>query len=236
MDGNQGQYPQRPSRDPKHQTGDVLQFVEFSNLARSDLRTIFYRGYDKSGNAVRIQERTGDHVSQLLLVAWFVIDYFHLPLDFGVVAKRIIVHDLPEAKAEGRDTPAFPDPHDPNAPTRADKDARERKSRREIAREWGHRAPGIIAEMEKYVLQHDEEDLFVCALDKFLADMNIFLDEGYTNHHLRVTAEMKWEYKSKRVAVHKDVAKWYKWFWDAFYMAHPEYFYQGAKLKLVPAE
>ena len=236
MDGNQGHYPQRPSRDPKKQIGDVLQFVEFSNLARSDLRDIFYKGYDKDGKAVRIQERTGDHVSQLLLVAWFLIDYFHLSLDFGVVAKKIIVHDLPEAKAEGRDTPAFPNPHNPKAASRVDKEERERKARREIAREWGFRAPGIVAEMERYALQDDEEDLFVCALDKFLADMNIFLDEGYTNRYLEVTAEKKWAYKSRRVAVHKDVAKWYKSFWDIFYMAHPEYFHQPVKLRLVPAE
>lgn len=235
MDAKVVEYPQRPSRNPKKQIGDVLEFVEFTNLFRSDLRTIFYRGYDKKGNPVRIQERTGEHVAQLLQVAWFVIDYFHLSLDFGIVAKKILVHDLPEAKAKGRDTPAFPNPHDPTSASRADKEDRERKARREIAKEWGYRAPNIVAEMEKYVLQHDEEDLFVCALDKFVSDMNIYLDDGYTNHYLGVTPEQKWAYKSKRIAVHPQVMQWYKQFWDLFYMNRPECFPKPEQA-VVPAE
>jgi hypothetical protein len=236
MDARETRYPQRPSRDPKKQIGDVVEFVEFSNLHRSDLRLIFYRGYDKKGEPLRIQERTGEHVGQLLLVAMFVIDYFHLSLDFGKVAAYITVHDLPETYAEGRDTPAFANPHDPSLPARADKERRERESQRKIAKQWGHRAPTVVGMMARYELQSDEESCFVCALDKFVSEVNIFLDEGYTNHFLEVTPEEVHTYKSKRVAVHEDVARWYRWFWEHFYTAHPEYFYKPARPALVPAE
>lgn len=179
---------------------DIVEFVKFTNLFRKIERTIWFKG-------VEGPERNGEHVFQLALVAWFVITRLKLPLQLALVIEYVIVHDLEETYA--KDTPAHPHPDREEQPEHADKEERERSARKRIAEEWGSRFPELVQRMHRYALQSDEESRFVYALDKLLAQLNIYEDNGRTHRFLRVTRRESELYKRPRVSKHPAVAELY---------------------------
>lgn len=207
------------SEKRKTEMSDILEFLEFTNQFRSIRRTIWYKGVDD-------QERNGEHAFQLALVAWFVAVRCELALQLPLVIEYALVHDLVETYAG--DTPAFRHPGQTAQPTHADKEQREREAFRRIARKWGPLFPSLVHRIARYRLQNDEESRFIYALDKLLAQLNIYADGGRTSQILQTTRDDIIAYKRPRVAKHPVVADLFEELLQ-LYARQPELFYHGAK-------
>ena len=194
---------------------DILEFVKFTNLFRSVERVLWFSG-------VEGRERDGEHAFQLALVGWFINERCKLRLRVELIIKYALVHDLPEAHAG--DACWSPTNGHSSQPMEG-KEKRERDARKQIAREWGRRFPEMVGVMEAYYLQHDEESLFVYALDKLISDFNIFDDNGRTNHEVGVTRAMRDEYKGPRCLKHAKIAELYTAMSELF-DKHPHFFHQ----------
>jgi 5'-deoxynucleotidase YfbR-like HD superfamily hydrolase len=185
----------------ENQMDDLLAFVDFTNLFRKIERTIWFKG-------VEGQERNGEHVFQLAMIAWFIIVRFGLRLNLSLVIEYSLCHDLVETYAD--DTPAFPHPDRLTQPLHMDKEKREQAALERIIREWGDHFPDMVERMQVYLERTDEESRFVYALDKLVAEMNIYADDGRTNQILRVTREMSEAYKRPRTAFHPLIKQLYE--------------------------
>jgi len=218
METNQELYEQRPSRkrreERNRELADIIEFVEFTNRFRSIERTIWFKG-------VEGRERNGEHTFQLSFTAKYVNHRCGLFLQDKLLTDYAEVHDLIETYAQ--DTPAHPDPERPNQPTHVDKEKRERAARKRISEEWGARYPAMVQAMWRYHAQSDEESRFVYALDKLVANLNIYCDEGRTNHKLGATLEWELGYKRPRMAKHPAIAELYEELVNR-YSAQPDLF------------
>ncbi len=185
------------------QLADLMQFTEFINLFKSVERLIWFKGVDG-------RERDGEHVFQVAITCWFAIERFGLGLDPFKTMVYALVHDLVEAYAD--DTPAFRKNGDGCAetPCRIEKQARERASMERIRREWGEKFPSLVAHLDAYEAQADEESRFVYAMDKFVAEMNVVQDGGRANKLLGVDIETLDLYKRPRIARHPFVLALYE--------------------------
>lgn len=176
---------------------EILGFVRFTNKFRRVERLIWYKG-----RAEHQPELNGEHTYQLCMVAWFIQQRYLPHLDLEKVLRYCLVHDKPEIYAG--DTPAFAakgtrfEAH----LSRATKKRREKKAIKRIKREWGSKFPDMLADLEAYERREDEEGRFVDALDKFLAELNIYEDRGRTDRLLQITRSEKVAYKRKRIKAH----------------------------------
>ena len=68
----------------------------------------------------------------------------------------------------------------------------------------------MIRYLHNYEAQADEESRLIYALDKFLAELNIHADNGYTDKMLKVTRETKEAYKRPKIAAHPLIADFYE--------------------------
>lgn len=194
-----------------HSVRECLRFVKFINRFRREPRLIWYRGkVDDNGN--RVPELVGEHSFQLSIFAWYIRDRYLPHLNREKLMMYAQVHDLPEIYAG--DTPAFPDPNGVIKAnlTHADKEEREQKARLRIEREWEGAFPSMIQALRDYEAQEDEESRFIYALDKFLAEMNIYEDNDYTDITLGVSRQMKEDYKKPRIGKHPFLAELYEEF------------------------
>ncbi len=173
----------------------MLRFVRFTNLFKIQERLIWYKGNDN-------RELDGEHVFQLVIFAWFIRDRFLPHLNLLKVLLYAIVHDLPETY--GGDTPAFQDKsgkHKSKA-TAKDKKEREAEAIKRIEAEWDADFPEMLNYLHAYEKLEDEESRFVYALDKFLAELNVYEDDGRTDKILCLTRDEIEEYKRPRIAEH----------------------------------
>lgn len=202
------------------QVAEVVRFVRHTNQFGSVLRTIWRPG---SPDGPEGRERNDSHVCQLMDVAWFVQHRFLPHLDLLLVWKYCMVHDKPEVYAG--DTPAFPDKNGVhNGPTRDSKKERERLAVMRLEKEWRRSFPDFLDILHAYERLEDEESRFVYALDKFLSDLNIYEDQGRTNHKLGITQEEHIGYKRPRIAEHPFVLKVYDQ-WLQHITAEPDLFW-----------
>lgn len=196
----------------------LLGFVRFTNKFRRIQRLIWFKGM-----SLEDRERNGEHAFQLALVAWYIRENHQPHLNSEKLLFYSLVHDLPETYAG--DTPAFTDKTGRFKPIpRSSKRAREQKALQRIKRDWKHDFPEMIAYLEWYEKQIDEESRFIYALDKFLSDLNIFEDKGRTNIELGVTFDEQVAYKRPRIAAHPFLLTMYDQF-VAFCAQRPELYY-----------
>lgn len=181
---------------------ELIRWVRFTNEFRSIERLIWFKG-------VKGRERNGEHTYQLVLVAWYLVSRRAKHLDLLRVILYAIVHDLPEIYAQ--DTPAFAGRLGTytEVPTHADKKQREEAALRRIDREWGGIVPDIVEKIRAYEAQDDKESRFVYALDKLIAEINIFEDGGRTDITLGVTLGEKVSYKRPRIERDPLILKYY---------------------------
>lgn len=186
------------------QLKELIAFVNFINKFRAIERTIWFSG-------VEGPERDGEHSYQVAMVAWFMNARFALGLNTERLIMYTLVHDLVEVYAG--DTPAFPDLFgyvQVQKLTHADKKERERLARTRIFQEWEAQFPEMIEAMQEYERQKDEESCFVYAMEKLLAEINIFQDEGKTWKRLCLSLRKVDAYKRPRVAKHLYVKALYE--------------------------
>lgn len=191
----------RPNR--RLELSDLMQFNEFINAFRNIERLVWFKGVDGP-------ERNGEHVFQLCLACWFVIQRCKLKLNLYRVFMAALVHDLVETYA--KDTPAF-GTHYPNGdpvPSHSDKMLRETEALKRIRREWGAKFPELVEVIDDYELKIDEECRFVYAMDKLMPVINICQDNGRSWHKLGVSMETHDLYKRPKVAQHPVVAELYE--------------------------
>jgi len=190
---------------------ECLRFVKFINRFRREPRLIYYKDRkDESGK--RVPELVGEHSYQLIFFAWFIRDRHLRHLNREKLMLYATVHDLPEIYAG--DTPAFPDPKGiiKSHLTHKDKEVRERKAIVRIEHEWQGAFPAMIDYLIAYNNQDDEESRFIYALDKFLAELNIYEDNGYTDILLGVSRSAKEAYKKPKIAEHPFILNLYEEF------------------------
>lgn len=153
------------------------------------------------------RERVGGHSYQLMMVAWYVRDRYLPHLSLLRIFKYCLVHDTPEY-LEG-DTPVFEGifgefSHLPRA---IDKTAREDKATRVLSRLWRRLFPDYIAALHEYEASGDEEKRLVYSLDKLLANVNVYLDDGYCDKRTRTTLDASIASKRHKIAEHELVLR-----------------------------
>ncbi len=116
-----------------------------------------------------IPENDAEHVCQLLLVAWFIIDKDGLPLNKEKVFKIALAHDLVEIHAG--DVPLW-------GKNGHDKKVELEKQAVEILDKELPKNREIIDSIKEYKSRGSEEAIFVHALDKLLPFMNQLNIEG----------------------------------------------------------
>jgi len=188
----------------------LLKVNRFSNKFKAVERLIWFEGVER-------RECNGEHTYQLVDIAWFLRDRIAPHLSFEKITKYAMVHDIPEVYAG--ETPAFQDKTGKHKSdlVHSDKKARETLAIKRLEQEFSIDFPGKIDALHAYERQKDEESRFVYALDKLLAEINIYQDGGRTDKELRVTFEEKMAYKSPKVAKHPAIQALHKEF-----MAHIE--------------
>jgi putative hydrolase of HD superfamily len=207
-----------------HELAELIRWVRFTNEFRSIERLIWFKG-------VKGRERNGEHTYQLILVAWYLVSRRAKHLDLFLVLMYIIVHDLVETYAA--DTPAFAGKAGRYAKviSRKDKKQREEKALQRIDREWGGIVPDIVEKIKAYERQEDDESRFVYALDKLVAELNIFEDNGRTDKMLGLTLEEKIAYKHPRIAKDPLLLKYYDEFCE-FLAYRPDLYYRPTPCKV----
>lgn len=182
---------------------DLLEVTNFHNAARSVVRLMWYRRIDDAPDKHEVaeheRERNGEHAEQLGTLADYLNERHRLGLDEYKLKWYARVHDWPETV--GHDTPIGPR-HliAVLGPERSTKEERERDARERIASShFGCLWPTAIEWMERYEAQADAESRFINALDKLVAELNIYLDKGRCDRAVGMPLDEKWRLKAKRV-------------------------------------
>jgi len=203
---------------------------ELINPYRAVARAIHFAGIGNgaSQGVCDGRERDGEHAFQVGIIAVWLNERWNLRMDSRLLRDYADWHDVPEVFAG--ETPAF-QPYDENGhrvscPTHKDKEKREKRAMTHIRKKFAHLHPRMVAILEVYNRQGDEEGRFIYALDKFVACLNIVQDKGRTNLLHRITLEDALAYKRPRVARHPVVRLLYAEL-EKEMRAHPDYFWQG---------
>ena len=166
-------------------------------------------------------ENNAEHSWNLALGVCALAPQIDPELDVGRACMLAVVHDMVEIHAGDTSVWAAEEELD-------SKHERERKALVRIKDEFPM-FPSIPQLIEEYEDKETPESLFVWALDKFLALLTLYEDEGY--YYIR--DKRTWEqFKKRHIAhrqkaqAHSQVGKYYDELMDAF-EKHPEYFYQN---------
>lgn len=195
----------------------LMRFSAFTNMGRSRLRQIWYKGSAEAQLPERRrQENVGDHSLDIAATAIAAVRTLKLDqppwnLKPLLVYDYAIFHDYIKECYNG-DTPAFSKNGNGHAevPDRAVKSAKERASYERFKRGVGKQMPWLVAIVDAYDAQADPESRFVSALDKLKADINILQDRGWTNHELGADMRTVDLYKRPRVEACPIVSAWYE--------------------------
>ncbi len=142
---------------------NLLEFVRFTHEIRSIKRAIILDDYERF-------ENDAEHLYQLALTAWFLIENDGLALDRYRVIGMALVQDVTEVYSG--DTNAHATPAE-----RAAHDRREKAAAKKLEQQW----PSFVslnALIKEYLEVKTPEAKFVYALDKLLPVINIYLYEG----------------------------------------------------------
>jgi 5'-deoxynucleotidase YfbR-like HD superfamily hydrolase len=165
------------------------------------------------------QETDAEHSWSLAFMAVSLAPEIDSSLDVGKVASFAVVHDVVEVYAG--DTSVW-----------AEQELLDTKSAREADAVHTMRSrvkafPKLVDLVESYERKDTKEALFVYALDKLIAIMMQYEEDGYYYKKNKLTRSM---YKTRFVAhrkkahSHPIIAKYYDQLTDLIY-EHPDYFY-----------
>lgn len=165
-------------------------------------------------------ENDAEHSWSLAFLACALAPLIDASLDVGKVAQLAIVHDIVEVFSGDVSVFASDD-------ELASKQAREAAAAKKIEKEFSH-FPWIAETLHAYEALASSEAQFVYAVDKYIAVMYDYIDEGKYFQEVGYTYE---QYKKqlvphhKKAHAHSSVGKYYDEV-RALLEAHPEYFSQ----------
>ena len=142
-------------------------------------------------------ENDMEHSYQLVMLAWYMIDAYHLSFDMNRIMRYCLVHDLVEVYAG--DTYIYSqDVEHLNS-----KVHREEQALKQIQEQF-QEFPEMISYIEQYEQKNDREALFVYALDKIVPVLNCYMDGGriwkdVSLTHITVTLEKLREHKDEKI-------------------------------------
>ncbi|MDO8585302.1 MAG: HD domain-containing protein [bacterium] len=167
---------------------DMMKFIELTHRLQQVRRTIFVNHEERNENDV-------EHMYQLAMVSWYIIEREKLPLDIPKVLRYALVHDVVEAYAG--DTYFYSDDKD-------DKARREHAAAERLKKEFPE-FPDLHECIEAFERREDAESKFVYALDKVIPVVNIYMDGGRSWKRDGVTFVDVLKYKTDKVAVSQEV-------------------------------
>jgi putative hydrolase of HD superfamily len=141
----------------------LIEFVKFTHKIRMVKRAILL---EKPGH----YENDEEHMYQLALSAWYIIDSDNLKLDRAKCIAMAIVHDITEAYAGDTNAHA-------SAADRAAHEKREELAIGQLKKDW----PALSSMSDlinEYRQRKTPESQFVYALDKLLPILNIYVYKG----------------------------------------------------------
>lgn len=187
----------------KQLANDLLEMNLICNRFRAIERSIHFRG-------VEGKERNGEHAFQLGFMGVVMNNRAKLGLDNEKIMWRALTHDFPEIIAE--DTPMFTDVFRPGdkQPNPIDKRAREEAAFVWLKNEYGQKHPEFIESIRAYLDQSDDESRYISALEKLIAVINIYQDEGRSWRHYAVPIEEADRRHRERASKHPAVKDWYE--------------------------
>jgi 5'-deoxynucleotidase YfbR-like HD superfamily hydrolase len=165
-------------------------------------------------------ENDAEHSWSVALLGCAIAPIIDPTLDTGRIAQFAIVHDLVEIHAGDTSIFASSDDHD----TKADREA---VAFARIRQDFGHFG-WIIATIEDYEKRETNEAKFVYAVDKYIAMLYDYIDEGQYYRDKEMTKEMFDKYfmaHREKAQAHAGVGKYYNEVRDLL-DAHSEYFHQ----------
>lgn len=165
-------------------------------------------------------ENDAEHSWGLALMGIALAPQIDPKLDTGKIAIFATIHDLVEVFAGDTSVWAA----DKKLAT---KEARERKALQEIKKRFAT-FPNIAKNIESYDKKDSPEAKFVFALDKFLALLTLYSDEGYYYKKNKITKERfekQFALHRKKAHSHPDIAKYYEQLRTAI-DTHPEFFHK----------
>ena len=180
----------------------LLKFIKLTNDFQAVERVIRVKNSERMENDV-------EYCYQLALCAWYIISTNKFSLDLDKVIKYALLHDLVEVYAG--DTYIF----DTNPEVLASKHQRESDALEKLKLEFPE-FPELTDVITEYEARTDEESKFVYALDKIIAPMNIYLDDGRTWKEMKVTFDQLIENKQDKVKVSSEIEKYFLQLKDLF--------------------
>lgn len=164
---------------------NILNFANFLYKFQQVKRVQFAVGEDRS-------ENDAEHSFQLAMLAWYISSCNKLDLDLDLIIKYSLIHDLVEIYAG--DTFAF----EKNEEIKNSKKERERTALEKIKLEFPE-FEDLSFLIEKYERKEDRESHFVYALDKVIAEMGNYLDDGRSSKKFGWTLDQVIENQTKKV-------------------------------------
>ncbi|MEZ4180153.1 MAG: HD domain-containing protein [Candidatus Doudnabacteria bacterium] len=174
----------------------ILKFAKLLNDFQATERVIYVKDQERMENDV-------EHSYQLAMVAWYVVSTYKLDLDLDKVIKYALMHDMVEVYAG--DVDAF----DPDPKVHEQKAEKEHQALLKLEKEFSE-FPEMTNVIEDYEKKEDQESLFVYALDKLIAPVNIYLDNGRTWNKKQVSLEQILKNKTPKVKAHPEVEKYFE--------------------------
>lgn len=167
----------------------ILKFVELTHKFEQIKRKIYATGENR-------QENNAEHSYQTAMVAWYLFSTQSLKLNFELVIKYALLHDLVEVYAG--------DPHFFDHKAREQKKEKERLSAIRLKEEFPEflELHALIAQYDK---KSDPESRFVSALDKLIPIMNVYLDNGRSWQEDGFTLDMIMTTKTPQIAISPEV-------------------------------
>jgi putative hydrolases of HD superfamily len=169
---------------------NIFKFLELLHQFQQVKRKVRANGEDR-------HENDAEHSYQLAMLAWYLIESKKLKLDTDKAMRYALVHDLVEIHAG--DTYFYA-----SEQQQASKQANEAAALAKLEADFPELGE-MWAAVHRYEDQSDLESKFIYALDKVLAPMNIYLDNGRSWKECRVPFEVLKENKAEKVRCCPDV-------------------------------
>jgi len=173
---------------------DLLEFIKFTHEVRNVKRAILLETYKR-------QENDSEHMYQLALAAWFIIETNNLKLNKFKCVGMALLHDLAEGYAGDVSV------HAPEAEIKAQL-KREAAAIKRIKRQWPQFTSyaKLVDEYEEHITP---EGKFVYALDKVLPVINIYLYDGRSWDDQNVSFEAYTASKIGKADIDPTIAKYH---------------------------
>lgn len=168
-------------------------------------------------------ETDAEHSWSLAFLASCLAPEIDPQLDVGKCCRFAVIHDVVEVYAGDTSIWAKQSKLD-------SKHEREKAALEKITKNFSA-FPALASSIREYEAKDSKEALFIFALDKFIAALNLYEDKG----HYFIKNKLSKTVVDEKIVVHRKKAKHHDKvgiYYDKLLKAldkHPEYFYQGEK-------